>query len=329
MLTLNVQLPSSLNEKYSQRERRDAVVKESKPTFQERYLEAGPRLTPSEKKIGEYLLRNPDEVLGSSALKIAKATGTSDATVIRTIKGLGYQGLPELKNEFLENVLRRRSSSATLDHNIESIQTNKRPAETMLANSVDILQAFSQGFDHEVFTDCVEALAGAQRIYTYGLGPGSMVAGFLALHLKRIGFDAEAMMSAGYRLADDLLPLNKGDCVVLIAPYHQTTEVEVIVDHAQEVGAKVILVTEALGLSLQGRVDIVIKTPPTISNVVSEHMAPFVFSYVLTMQLASKQKDTSVKRHQLFTDLSARFTGSTDFPSPAFLADAAEDSSED
>src|SRR5690625_2153084 len=119
-------------------------MKDAKTTFQERYVEAGARLTPSEKKIGEYLLRNPDEVLGSSAVKIAEATGTSGASVIRTIKGLGYQGLPELKKELLESVLRRRHSAATLDHNIESIQTNKRPAEQMLANSVDIIDAFRE-----------------------------------------------------------------------------------------------------------------------------------------------------------------------------------------
>lgn len=303
-------------------------MKDAKTTFQERYVEAGPRLTPSERKIGEYLLRNPDEVLGSSAVKIAEATGTSDASVIRTIKGLGYQGLPDLKKEFLESVLRRRNSAAALDHNIESIQTNKRPAEQMLANSVDIIDAFREGFDHDAFASCVEAVSNARRIYTYGLGAGSMVSGFLALHLKRVGFDAEAMMLAGYRLADDLLSLTANDCIVLIAPFHQTTEVEVIVDHAKEVGASVVLVTEALGMSLQDRVEIIIKTPPSISNVVSEHLAPFVFSYVLTMQLASLQKDTSLKRNNLFNDLSSRFTGSPDFPSPIFLSDIDGDDSD-
>lgn len=299
------------------------------PTFQERYADAGPRLTPSEKKIGEFLLRNPDEVLGSSALQIAEATGTSDASVIRTVKGLGYRGLPELKKEFLGSVLRRRSLSATLDHNIDRIQTNKRPAEKMLTDSVDILDAFRHEFDHEAFGRCVELLAGARRIFSYGLGPGSMVAAFLALHLKRVGFDAEAMMLAGYRLSDDLLALTKDDCVVLIAPFHQTTEVEVILDHAKAVGASVVLVTEALGLSLQDRVDVIIKTPPTISSVVSEHLAPFVFAYTLTMQLASRQKEAAVSRNQLFNELSSRFTGSLDFPSPAFLFDESETASSD
>src|SRR5699024_7818877 len=156
------------------------------------------------KKIGEYLLRNPDEVLGSSAVKIAEATGTSDASVIRTIKALGYRGLPDLKKEFLESVLRRRNSAATLDHNIESIQTNKRPAEHMLANSVDIIDALREEFDYEAFASCVEAVSNARRTYTYGLGAGSMVSGCLALHLKPVGFDAGAMMLAGNRLAAHL-----------------------------------------------------------------------------------------------------------------------------
>jgi DNA-binding MurR/RpiR family transcriptional regulator len=304
-------------------------VADTGPTFQERYADAGPRLTPSEKKISEYLLRNPDEVLGSSALQIAEATGTSDASVIRTVKGLGYQGLRELKKEFLGSVLRRRSLPATLGHNIDRISTNKRPAEKMFADSIDILNAFRHEFDHEAFDRCVEAVASARRIYTYGLGPGSMVSGFLAIHLRRVGFDAEAMMLSGYRLADDLLTLTKEDCVVLVAPYHQTTEVEVIVDHANAVGAVVVLVTEALGLSLQDRVDIVIKTPPTISNVVSEHLAPFVFGYALTMQLASRQEEASVDRNRLFNELASRFTGSPGFPSPALLLDEADTPSPD
>ena len=100
------------------------------------------------------------------------------------------------------------------------------------------------------------------------------------------------------------------------------------VDHAKDVGASVVLVTEALGMSLQDRVDIIIKTPPSISNVVSEHLAPFVFSYVLTMQLASLQKDTSLNRNNLFNALSSRFTGSPDFPSPIFLSDIDDDDSD-
>src|SRR5699024_12249439 len=76
---------------------------------------------------------------------------------------------------------------------------------TRRSSDLDIIEAFRLGFDHDAFAQCVDALTEARRIFTLGLGPGSMVAGFLAIHLKRVGFDAEALMNAGYRLADDLL----------------------------------------------------------------------------------------------------------------------------
>src|SRR5699024_9335451 len=134
-------------------------MKDAKTTFQERYVEAGPRLTPSEKKIGEYLLRNPDEVLGSSAVKIAEATGTSDASAIHTIKGWCNSGISNLKKEFLASVLRSRISAATFDHNNETIKTNNGPAEKMLANSVNIIDAFSDEFAHDAFASCVKAVS--------------------------------------------------------------------------------------------------------------------------------------------------------------------------
>jgi DNA-binding MurR/RpiR family transcriptional regulator len=285
-------------------------------------------MTPIEKKIGDYVMRHPDEVLGSSALQIAEATGTSDASVIRTVKGLGYAGLRELKKELLENVLRRRSMAATLDHNIDRILTNERPVAQMLKDSVDVLTAFVGDFDHASFEEATALMARATRIFSYGLGPGSTTSAFLAIHLRRVGFDARAMMSAGYRLSDDLLPLTRTDCVVLLAPYHQTTEVEVILDHARAVGASVVLISEALRLSLKDRVDVVIKTPPTISSVVSENLAPLVACYALTMQLASQQREASVSKNRLFNEIASRFTGSLDMPSPAFLFDEPETSAD-
>ncbi|WP_332603698.1 MurR/RpiR family transcriptional regulator [Arthrobacter sp. S2(2024)] len=280
---------------------------------------AGSRLTPSERKIGEYLLRHPDEVIGASALRIAEATGTSDATVVRTVKGLGYSGLKEMKKEFLESVLRRRNVSATIDHRIDRMLMNEQPVLGMLSESVGVLDAFREEFDVEAFERSIDIMASARRIYAYGLGPGGMIAGFLALNLVRVGYDAHSITQTGYRLADDLLLLRDGDCVVLFAPYHQTAEVEVLVDHANKVGASVVLVTEALGPSLKDRVQVVIKTPSTISSLASEGLAPLTFSYAVTVQLASKHRDASVKRGELFTELSSRFTGSPEMLSPPFF----------
>lgn len=44
-----------------------------------------------------YINDNRQRVLDSTALDIAALTGTSDATVIRAVQGLGFAGLRDLK----------------------------------------------------------------------------------------------------------------------------------------------------------------------------------------------------------------------------------------
>lgn len=290
------------------------------PSFRERYASAVATLTPAERKIGDYLIRHPDEVVDASAVQIAAASGSSDATVIRAVQSLGYSGLREVKREFLQDVLRRRSMAATLDHSIDQVLSSDESVARVLADSVAALEAFRQDLDRVGIDRAVEVIDRAQRIFTYGLGPGGHIASFFALHLNRIGRDARGMTQTGYRVADELLPLAKDDCIVLFAPYHQTDEVEVLVDHAGTVGAPVVLITEALGVSLGDRVEVVVKTPATISTLASEMLVPQALAFAITMQLASRDKASSIGHAELFNRLASTFTGSPGMPSPPFAS---------
>ena len=55
------------------------------------------RLPPSERKIAEYILKNPEESILLTALKLGEKSNTSSAAVIRLCKSLGFSGLQELK----------------------------------------------------------------------------------------------------------------------------------------------------------------------------------------------------------------------------------------
>ncbi|MGO1544450.1 MAG: MurR/RpiR family transcriptional regulator [Gulosibacter sp.] len=287
-------------------------------SFQERYTQALANLTPTERKIGDYLLRHPDEVIDASALQIAAASETSDATVVRTVQKLGYGGLRDLKRELLEDVLRRRNMSAALDHNIDQMLATERPLMSMFADSVGVLEGFRQDLDDEQFDAAATLLTAARRVFTFGLGPGSFIAGFLALHLTRIGCDAVALSHTGYRIADDLLALSADDVIVLFAPYHQTPEVDAIIEHASATETDVILITEALGVSLRDRVRMIIKTPPTISNLASESLVPLTVGYALVLQVAARNQNTSANQGALFNQIASRFIGSNEMPSPPF-----------
>ena len=54
-------------------------------------------LRASERAVAEYLAEDPFSALYCTASELADRTGTSDATVVRTARALGYSGLPDLK----------------------------------------------------------------------------------------------------------------------------------------------------------------------------------------------------------------------------------------
>ena len=70
------------------------------PRLAERLALHADALSPGERRVGEFL-GSADEAPFLSALEIAKRLGTSDATVVRAVKALGYAGLPALRDELI------------------------------------------------------------------------------------------------------------------------------------------------------------------------------------------------------------------------------------
>ena len=61
------------------------------------------QISPAEQRVARFFQKNREEVLYASASALAVNSGTSDATVVRTAKALGFKGMGELrrKNEIL------------------------------------------------------------------------------------------------------------------------------------------------------------------------------------------------------------------------------------
>src|SRR5690625_1006663 len=56
-----------------------------------------PQLPPSERKIAEYILKNPQESINLTAAELGRKSSTSGAAVIRLCKSLDLKGFQDLK----------------------------------------------------------------------------------------------------------------------------------------------------------------------------------------------------------------------------------------
>lgn len=282
----------------------------SEGSLQERVAAYGTALTPAEGRLAAYMLRHPDEVVVSSASELAALANSSDATVVRTAKSLGYAGFPELKKSLITSLSRRRNPAEVLNDRMASYESIDKGLGKALDDTISMTEQLREEVSLADWAKSIELLSSAPRVFSYGIGPAMSLASFMALSLSRIGIDTRLVSMSGFRLADDLIQIRANDVVLIFAPLRLFREIDVTIDSANAAGAKVIVVTEALGLALANRVDAILTTPQTTTNSSSELAAGLILGHALVLAIAADNKEQSLQSLNRLNELRTQVSGS-------------------
>lgn len=218
-------------------------------------------LSPGIRRVAEYLVDRPEFAATASASEIAQAVGTSDATVVRAVQVLGYDGLPDLRRR-LGREWEVRNPRIALGERVDHVAGETTSAlDKVLLNDMELLARARETISSESFGAAVDVLARAERVVVVGFGQPGMIAELTALSLNRNAKHADALTSSGFRLADGLVRLSERDAVLLLAPLRFLPEIDVLLDHAASIGIPVVLVTEVLRSRLSGRVSETLALP--------------------------------------------------------------------
>jgi DNA-binding MurR/RpiR family transcriptional regulator len=264
-------------------------------TLQERVAARFDSLTVTERRVARYLADHPQETAFASAEELGRATGTSDASVVRTAKALGFEGLPELKRS-LQGRLEALLTPANRLHNTLAA-TGDGPESVLaatLADRAELIDDVERMIDPAAFRDMVDLITAAHETLVCGIA-GLIIADYVAVRLTRLGRRARSVTEAGVRLVDKLLPLGADDVVLAIAPNRLIRETRVVLDYAHSVGAKVILLTETLGEALRDHADVVLSIPFGHQDTYGGQTAPLVVLEAMTMAVAARDQDRSMK----------------------------------
>jgi len=68
--------------------------------------QASEHLFPAERQVADFISANPEVIVKSTVADVARGAGTSDATVIRFCRSVGFQGFPELKLALARDITR-------------------------------------------------------------------------------------------------------------------------------------------------------------------------------------------------------------------------------
>jgi DNA-binding MurR/RpiR family transcriptional regulator len=274
------------------------VTSEALPTgsLDERIAARHSSLSAAERRVARYLADHPEEVAFSSAGVLGQLTETSDATVIRTVKSLGYPGLPALRRALQADIRERLTPAGRLEHSLDSMGHDPATVLNMVfSETIQLLEEAGRTLRPDNFADAVRLICGARETLVLGIGWLGILGSYLALRLNRMRRQARSTGASGFMLADDLLRLSPDDVIVLMAHGTVTTEIEVVLDHAAKVGVPVVLITDWLAEAVNGRIATSISAPLGGTSSFSVQATTVAVLDALILAIAAQDRESAVE----------------------------------
>ena len=209
-------------------------------------------LTKSERRIADYIIAAPEAVIGQTISDIAASTGSSEITVSRFCKKLGFSGLQELKR----NLAAEMSAAEKKEfRDITNGDQCRAVAAKVFQNISEGLQDTLSLLDYDAVDEAARILMQARRIAVYGFGNSATVCRDMATRYLRLGFSVQAYADSHMQVTSAAL-LTPGDAVIAVSHSGASAELLQSVETAKKSGAAVIVITSHARSPLANMADI-------------------------------------------------------------------------
>ncbi|MFJ6725988.1 MurR/RpiR family transcriptional regulator [Streptomyces sp. NPDC091281] len=219
-----------------------------------------PSMTRSMQRVAETVAADPAGCAALTVTGLAERTGTSEATVVRTARALGYPGYRDLRLALAGLAARRASGrSPALTTDIAVDDPLPDVVAKLARDEAQTLADTAAALDIAQLGAAVAAVAAARRTDVYGVGASGLVAQDLVQKLLRIGLLAHAH-SDPHLAVTNAVQLRAGDVAVAVTHSGSTRDVVEPLRAAFERGATTVAVTGRPGGAVSQYADHVLTT---------------------------------------------------------------------
>lgn len=199
-------------------------------------------LNPSERRVAEYILKHPEEIINYSVQKLADLTNVSVATIVRLSKKMKCKGFQDLKLKIAFDLnepgnVQRDYAEIDEDYSIEEV------TQSVFHNNTKTLKDTERILSTVSIKQAFELIINSRKTCIYGIGASAIIAQDFKQKLTRIdywcdvgsSFDEQVTLSAN---------LSSEDVVIAISNSGQTKDIFYATQLAKEKGAKIISITK-------------------------------------------------------------------------------------
>ena len=217
-------------------------------------LRAG--LSPTARRIAEFVLANASDVVDMSVTEVAERTHSSEGSVVGLCQQLGARGFQQIKIALARDLVQ---PVQFIHEDLSRDDTTATVLEKIFASGIQALQDTLKVLDAAQMTRAVNAILKSQRVEVYGIGSAAPIAEDANYRLMRIGIETKVVVDSHVQAISASLT---GPRVVTITISHSGSTIETVTATrlAKKAGATTICITNYGKSPLLTHADIVLHT---------------------------------------------------------------------
>ncbi len=191
----------------------------------------------AEKRIADWLMANPGEIIPLSIVDLAERCGCSEATIVRFSKRLGFSGYQGLKIS-----LAQENNTSSVNNSISADDGAKEIYSKVCNEIYCSLEMTKEVLDPAVLEQVCEKIIAAPKIAIFGLGNSASVALDASHKLLRAGCETYAYCDNHMQVIA-ASHLGKGDVAIGISHSGSSKDIVEALDIAKKSGAYTVAIT--------------------------------------------------------------------------------------
>lgn len=233
------------------------------------------QLTSIEKRIAEYILKDPEAIKNLNTYQVAKNCKASQASIVRFTKKLGFKGFPDFKLSLSQDIGNRKAESHVniIHEEIKPEDSFEIVGKKVAHANITAVNNTYEITDFKELENAVKVIAQADKIMVVGVGFSGIVAKDFYYKLLELGKHA-IMENDTHTQLSCLSSMGKNDLLFVISHSGKTVQMYDIAKVAKDRGIKIISMTSIVPNPISDLADIKLGTVEMKNNFRSTALSP-------------------------------------------------------
>lgn len=246
----------------------------------------------SQKLLARLVLSDYQKVAFLTIKDFAELSGISEATIVRFVKILGFDGYPDFQKE-IRRIVRsdlKGDERFKIGYDIKGRQ-GKRISE-IIEKEIDNFSHLQKTFDPQTIKAAARAIDQATDVYVVGTRASASLACHLSFGLSKLNIRTTRILRINSELFDLLDRPESGALLIVIGFPRYVNDLLDVLTFCKERKIKTIAVTDSPFSPLKG--DINLYSPAESFSFMAFHCAPLVLINAVVIELSMLDKKKSL-----------------------------------